>query len=496
MIAELLQNPHLLQQHKNYLAVASQYMPLGRGAGTGGGLHVGTPTPPHTPTPPQELLHLRTPQPLLVPGPLGPLHPSELSAYMHQQMLYAAAHPHYALHPELHSPQGLRFAYPGGGFRPPLEPRAPEGGKHEPKEPPGRPVVKPEAEPKASCALEKRGDDVSKEASLLRPPAPFPLRQLSPRVASSPQERVTDSPAVANPYGLRPPQHLGTVREEKGPHPKPEEPKPPTAHQNLGGYHPLEPPLLGGSPPAPPFLHSPSGVAGALVLKKEVLPEAASQEKKGLERRQTGLEAPLHQGPPPAHTLSQPGPVVPRTQPQTPPHASQVPPQGDSFLLQRYPVMWQGLLALKNDQAAVQMHFVSGNSRIAVASLPPMTDGGTPPVRIAQRMRLEQTQLEGVARKMQMVDEHCILLALPCGRDHMDVLQQSNNLRNGFINYLQLKQAAGIVNAAAPGSQQPAYVIHIFPSCEFSNENLARIAPDLLHSVSDIAHLLVIIATV
>ncbi|KAH7960622.1 hypothetical protein HPB49_021691 [Dermacentor silvarum] len=128
------------------------------------------------------------------------------------------------------------------------------------------------------------------------------------------------------------------------------------------------------------------------------------------------------------------------------------------------------------------MHFVSGNSRIAVASLPPMTDGCTPPVRIAQRMRLEQTQLEGVARKMQMVDEHCILLALPCGRDHMDVLQQSNNLRNGFINYLQLKQAAGIVNAAAPGSQQPAYVIHIFPSCEFSNENLARIAPDLLHS--------------
>ncbi|KAH6934452.1 hypothetical protein HPB50_024524 [Hyalomma asiaticum] len=471
VIAELLQHPHLMQQHKNYqLAVAaSQYMgggPLGR---PGASLHVGGPNP--TATPPQELLHLRPSpgQQLLVASHLG-MHTPELSAYMHhQQMLYAAAqqHPHYALPPEA---QGLRFAYPPGGFRAPPEPR--EGVSKESRPPP--PLKGSEAEPTIAEGAPK--DVPGKE--LLRPPFP-PLRQTSPRVASSPQERVTDSPAVASPYGLRGAGHLGPA--DKGPS-SDEPPKPPAAHQ---GFH--EP--TGGLGGSPPFLHSPGG---ALALKKE-----ADLPKKGVpfDRRQTGLEAPLHHGPPPAHALAPP-PAAPRSQPQTPPHASQVPPQGDSFLLQRYPVMWQGLLALKNDQAAVQMHFVSGNSRIAVASLPPMTDGCTPPVRIAQRMRLEQTQLEGVARKMQMVDEHCILLALPCGRDHMDVLQQSNNLRNGFINYLQLKQAAGIVNAAAPGSQQPAYVIHIFPSCEFSNENLARIAPDLLHSVSDIAHLLVIIATV
>jgi hypothetical protein len=158
--------------------------------------------------------------------------------------------------------------------------------------------------------------------------------------------------------------------------------------------------------------------------------------------------------------------------------------------------MWQGLLALKNDNAACQMHFVSGNMSVARDSLPSQPDGTIPPLRISQRMRLEQTQLEGVARKMQMEPEHCMLLALPCGRDHMDVLQQSNNLRNGFITYLQLKQAAGIVNICHPITQQPAYVIHIFPSCDFANENLARIAPDLLHGVADIAHLLIVIATV
>lgn len=43
---------------------------------------------------------------------------------------------------------------------------------------------------------------------------------------------------------------------------------------------------------------------------------------------------------------------------------------------------------------------------------------------------------------------------------------------------------------------QAAYVVHIFPSCDFANESLARIAPDLLHRVANIAHLLIVIATV
>lgn len=68
------------------------------------------------------------------------------------------------------------------------------------------------------------------------------------------------------------------------------------------------------------------------------------------------------------------------------------------FLEQKYPIVWQGHLALKNDSAAVQLHFVSGNTVLAHLSLPP-SEGG-PPLRIAQRMRLEASQLEGVARRM------------------------------------------------------------------------------------------------
>ena len=43
---------------------------------------------------------------------------------------------------------------------------------------------------------------------------------------------------------------------------------------------------------------------------------------------------------------------------------------------------------------------------------------------------------------------------------------------------------------------QPAYVVHIFPPCAFSSGNLSGAAPDLLHSVSEMAYLLIIIATV
>lgn len=70
------------------------------------------------------------------------------------------------------------------------------------------------------------------------------------------------------------------------------------------------------------------------------------------------------------------------------------------FLLchQKYPIVWQGLLALKNDTAAVQLHFVCGNKALAHRSLP-LQEGGTL-LRIVQRMRLEASQLESVARRM------------------------------------------------------------------------------------------------
>lgn len=116
-------------------------------------------------------------------------------------------------------------------------------------------------------------------------------------------------------------------------------------------------------------------------------------------------------------------------------------------LLRRYPVMWQGHFTLKNDNAAVQLHFLSGNMELAKKSLPfPTPEKPTPSLRIAQRMRLEATQIEGVEKRIQMAAEHCLLLALPCGRDPLDVHAQTRALKTSFISYLMQKQAAGIIN--------------------------------------------------
>lgn len=212
-------------------------------------------------------------------------------------------------------------------------------------------------------------------------------------------------------------------------------------------------------------------------------------------------------GVPSAPALASPSGMVP---PPPPPHsdystAPSVPQQANPDtlldLLRRYPVVWQGLLALKNDSAAVQMHYLAGNGRLAEVSLPQTPTNGVggsvpPPIRIAQRMRLEPSQLEGVIRRMQSDKDHCLLLALPCGRDPLDVHKQTRALKSGFINYLQQKQAAGIINVARPGSTQPSYVLHIFPPCDFAQEHLARVSPDLLDSAADSGHLMVVVASV
>ncbi|XP_015258119.1 PREDICTED: msx2-interacting protein-like isoform X1 [Cyprinodon variegatus] len=180
---------------------------------------------------------------------------------------------------------------------------------------------------------------------------------------------------------------------------------------------------------------------------------------------------------------------------QTKPDGKIAQPVNMVQLLTKYPIVWQGLLALKNDTAAVQLHFVCGNKALAHRSLP-LQEGGAL-LRIVQRMRLEASQLESVARRMTGDSDYCLLLALPCGRDQEDVINQTQNLKAAFINYLQAKLAAGIINIPNPGSNQPAYVLQIFPPCEFSESHLSQLAPDLLNRISSISpHLMIVITSV
>ncbi|XP_065161613.1 protein split ends-like isoform X2 [Atheta coriaria] len=179
--------------------------------------------------------------------------------------------------------------------------------------------------------------------------------------------------------------------------------------------------------------------------------------------------------------------------------ASHVPRLADNLLMsmKEHPMMWQGHLTMKNEPAEVQIYFVSGNEEVAKRSLLKNEDGSTTPLKIINRMRLDAVQSEGLHDKMQIASDHCVLVALPYGSDYLDVLRQASTLTNSFVNYFKEKHAAGILKVPAPGTTQPpAYFVHFLPSCDFVNENLTRIAPNLLRRLTDIPYLLVVIVTV
>ncbi|CAF3588991.1 unnamed protein product [Adineta steineri] len=178
-----------------------------------------------------------------------------------------------------------------------------------------------------------------------------------------------------------------------------------------------------------------------------------------------------------------------------------------------YNVQWQGNLILKNDQAYVKTQLVAGSPQIARASMnywnsdslsnasSNLQASSHHNLRISQRMRLEQAQLEGVQKRMQMDNDHCILIAEPNGSTPDEIRTQQNNLKNGVIRYFDEKKAAGIVNVLLPGASQPAYVVHIFPPCQFASEILQKRAPDtyrcvVQNKIEQIYLLIVITSTV
>ncbi|XP_058922297.1 msx2-interacting protein isoform X1 [Kogia breviceps] len=317
------------------------------------------------------------------------------------------------------------------------------------------------------------------------PPEGEPSQPLQP--AQSAQPAQSTQPSQLSQPGQPPSSKIPPVSQEaKGTQTGVEQPRLP----NVPGNRPAEPHAQVHRAQAETSQTSyPSPVS---VSMKPDLP--APLPAQAAPKQPLFVPTPSGPSPPPGlalpHTETQPAPKQDST-----PHLTSQRPVDMVQLLKKYPIVWQGLLALKNDTAAVQLHFVSGNNVLAHRSLP-LSEGG-PPLRIAQRMRLEASQLEGVARRMTVETDYCLLLALPCGRDQEDVVSQTESLKAAFITYLQAKQAAGIINVPNPGSNQPAYVLQIFPPCEFSESHLSRLAPDLLASISNISpHLMIVIASV
>jgi len=168
-------------------------------------------------------------------------------------------------------------------------------------------------------------------------------------------------------------------------------------------------------------------------------------------------------------------------------------------LLDRHKLLWQGYLSIKNDTATVHLNLIHGNADVPMEFLPRATgdtSSAPPPNRMAtlkivQRMRLEQNQLDKVAEQIEKPSTCCTMVALPCGTDERDVHTQTDALQKKFIEYLKEKRSAGIVNV---NSSRNPHILHIFPPCDFTTNTLRRLAPDFLKMVHHLPMLLVVIA--
>ncbi|VDN96181.1 unnamed protein product [Rodentolepis nana] len=157
------------------------------------------------------------------------------------------------------------------------------------------------------------------------------------------------------------------------------------------------------------------------------------------------------------------------------------------FLENKFSLLWRGCMSLKNDRVSVRLLYLAGNQDIILSCLNVLTGGEDPPgvpgvLRIAQRMRLESTQLEGVQRKLREPSNYCMCLALASSSMHNlvaernDMLQQIVSLQN-MISYLQEKSAAGIISC--PSGHENPYVMHMFPPCDFTTSQLRFLSTDL-----------------
>ena len=82
----------------------------------------------------------------------------------------------------------------------------------------------------------------------------------------------------------------------------------------------------------------------------------------------------------------------------------------------------------------------------------------------------------------QNEDEYCMLLAVPAipeGGGQAEELAQRSTLRTAFITYLQLKQAAGIINIDGPQVRHRRRVALARPSSDDWNKTVA-----LCHSLT------------
>jgi len=121
-------------------------------------------------------------------------------------------------------------------------------------------------------------------------------------------------------------------------------------------------------------------------------------------------------------------------------------------------------------------------------------------LRITQRLRLDQSKLDDVVKRISTSTHHGVFLALPCSSatasssptrgaqdedsQNSSTALQSRPLRN-LVSYLKQKEAAGVISLAVAKDPNTTGVLYAFPPCGFSFELLKKQCPSINEAESN-----------
>lgn len=154
--------------------------------------------------------------------------------------------------------------------------------------------------------------------------------------------------------------------------------------------------------------------------------------------------------------------------------------------------IWNGALVLKSSSFPAKFHLTDGDTDIVDGLM--KDEHGKPHLRITQRLRLDQTKLDDVQKRISTSSSHAIFLGLAGSSQTPQPEEagvQSRQLRN-LVSYLKQKEAAGVISLLNKETEATG-VLYAFPPCDFSSELLKRTCHNVTEDGLKEDHLVIVV---
>ncbi|XP_010864934.2 putative RNA-binding protein 15B [Esox lucius] len=141
---------------------------------------------------------------------------------------------------------------------------------------------------------------------------------------------------------------------------------------------------------------------------------------------------------------------------------------------------WHGHFALKNSCFPSDMHLLEGGSGFFHSMMKDhQAKGRLTQLKIAQRLRMDQTRLDEVTRRIKQggSEGYAVLLALQGPMDREAPPPEPGlqiRLLRHLVTYLRNKEAAGVISLPVGGAKEGSAggMLYAFPPCDFSQRFL------------------------